>query len=199
MTINCGVCGGIIPSHTIDVKHGSHYSEHYEPEEHILHADLGKILEIGMTNELNKRLDEIQIKKEPEIVKNAFYQILLKKECVFGISVLHTIEDIKSQISDLHAVIREAEHNKIIIKSGEERDSGFCEASGFGRHQNYHWNRLYIPNIDVCVKCFKWFEKDVMSLGSLNMVIPGLKLSDLNKDIWNEIMNVNVKIKLKDW
>lgn len=199
MTINCGICGNEIPSHMVEVEHGSHYSEHYESEEHILHKDLGRILKINITNEMNKKLDEIQKEKEPEIVKKAFYKILVSTGFVVDISTLRTIEDIKSLISNLHAVIKEAENNKIVIESGEPEDRYIFKSTKFGRHNNSHWTRLHIPNIDVCAKCFKWFEKESISLGSLDVVIPNLKLKEINKDIWEDIKNCEVGIELEDW
>lgn len=198
MTIICGVCNNEIPSKFVEVKHGSHYTEHYEDEEHILHKDLGRILEIEITDEINKKLNEIQKEKEPEIVKRAFHKILVKTGFCVDISTLHTVDDIKSLISNLSAVIKEIENNKIVIESGTIHDSLF-KPTKFGRHYHHHWNRLHIPGIDVCARCFKWFEKESISLGSLDTVIPNLKLKELNKDIWDDIMNCEVGIELKDW
>jgi hypothetical protein len=203
MAIKCGICGGIIPSHMVEVKYGSHYSEHYENEEAILHKDLGRILRISTTIELNQILDEIQTKMEPEIFKNAFHKTFTSSGFIGKEyeSLSHwnkSKKDITTLISGLNQTLREAERNKIVIESGEKSNTYAFETTRFGRHYDTHWDRLHIPEIDVCAKCFKWFDKENMALGSLNMLIPNLNLSELNKTIWTDIMNCEVKIELKD-
>jgi hypothetical protein len=204
MTIKCGVCDGVIPSHMVEVKYGSHYSEHYEYEEAILHKDLGRILKISTTDELNKTLDEIQLKKEPEIIRDAFHKTFVSSGFIGkryeSLSDWNkSKEDIIILISGLNQILREAERNKIVIEVGEISNTYAIETTKFGRHYDSHWSRLHIPEIDVCAKCFKWFDKENMALGSLNMLIPNLNLSELNKDIWHDIMKCDVKIELKDW
>jgi len=155
---------------------------------------LGKVLEIRITDELNKKLDEIQSIAEPYIIKRAY----LEEHIKFQLSDIESIKNIKEIISKLNNVIKKANDNKIIIESGEIDNYYITPVTKFGRHYNTHWTRLHIPNVDVCMRCFEIFEnKERISLEYLNNVVPNLNLEKLNNDIWEEIKNCEVEIKLK--
>jgi len=77
--------------------------------------------------------------------------------------------------------------NKIVVNSIDK----------LGRHTNWHWNRLHIPDIDICKDCFSKFNHPKVTLGYLNRSIPQLKLQEVNKHIWDSISKCSVEIELK--
>lgn len=192
MTIKCGVCEKEIPSHMVEKRRGSHYTKHYEDVEEILHEDLGKILDIRITDELKNVIEKIQKEKEPEIVKNALHEIFIKNGIIGSSSEsifrwTNSINDIKKLISHLNIIINISNKNAISIKSVDK----------IGRHQNWSLNKLHILDVDICVDCFSKFNHPKVTLGYLDRAIPQLKLQELNEDIWNIVNKCTVEIELK--
>ncbi len=188
MTIKCGVCGKQIPSHMVEVRHGSHYSEHYENEEEILHKDLGKVMHIRGTEDFLHVMEELQKKKEPEILKRIIFGINNVDGNLLNINNINSIKELKTLIGNLSSILNLAEKEKVSVNSVEQ----------LGRHKNWRWGiRLFIPDIDICKDCFSKFNHPSVTLGYLDRNVPFLNLMEINKDIWDDVKGCMVEIELE--
>jgi len=109
MTIKCGICETEISSHMVEERRGSHYTEHYENVEEILHKDLGKVLTIKITDELNNKLDEVQVQRERYIVEESYNKIFKISPYHIGDSDLLSIKNMKELRNKINSVISDAE------------------------------------------------------------------------------------------
>lgn len=188
MTIKCGVCDKQIPSHMVERRRGSHYSEHYEDVEEILHEDLGKVMHIRGTENFLQVLEELQKKKEPEIIERIIFGLNNVDRNLLNINSVNSIKELKTLIGNLNGVLNMAEKEKVSVNS----------VGQLGRHKNWRWGiRLFIPDINICKDCFSKFNHPAVTLGYLDRNVPSLNLREINKDIWDDVKGCMVEIELE--
>lgn len=197
MTVKCGICGEVIASHGVEESRGSHYTEHYETVERILHHDLGKVLSIEETEPLKKRILKLREAEEPILVR----RMMRKNKVIIG--NVDTIEKIGHLVGNLECVKRDVQNSIVYVTS-----------AGVGRHKVSTWGAyIRVSNVDICRKCGEnhlkvktwkgesddWHKSNstTVLLDTLNELVPALQLAELNKQIWNDIKNQSVKIKLQ--